>query len=86
MTRLHAAAARGHGRAAGCHAGCLPLTTATTLTCAGAPRPPAAVLADARMRWSGEIPFENLDVVLGKQISIEPAVIESTLVLGGRGG
>ena len=26
------------------------------------------------------------DVVLGKQISIEPAVIESTLVLSGRGG
>jgi arylamine N-acetyltransferase len=38
------------------------------------------------MRWTGEIPFENLDVVLGKQISIEPAVIESTLVLSGRGG
>ena len=41
---------------------------------------------DALMRWAGEIPFENLDVVLGKQISIEPAVIESTLVLSGRGG
>ena len=64
----------------------LPLITAASLTRAGAPRPPAAVPTDALMRWAGEIPFENLDVVLGKQISIEPADIESTLVLSGRGG
>jgi len=32
------------------------------------------------------IPFENLDILLGRPISIEPAVVEEKLVRAGRGG
>jgi len=32
------------------------------------------------------IPFENLDVLLGREIILEPAAVEQKLVRGGRGG
>jgi N-hydroxyarylamine O-acetyltransferase len=48
--------------------------------------PTAETLAAVMLAQSRAIAFENLDVVLGKPISIEPAVIEQQLVQGGRGG
>lgn len=51
------------------------------------PRAPTlAVLNQLALRHVQRIPFENLDVLLGRPISIELAAIEQKLVHGGRGG
>ena len=49
-------------------------------------QPTAETLAAVMLAQSRAIPFENVDVVLGKPISIEPADIEQQLVHSGRGG
>jgi N-hydroxyarylamine O-acetyltransferase len=46
----------------------------------------AATLARVMAAHSRTIAFENLDVVQGKQISIEPSDVEKKLVGAGRGG
>ena len=46
----------------------------------------AETLAAVMLAHSRAIAFENLDVVLGRPISIEPAAIEHQLVQSGRGG
>lgn len=48
--------------------------------------PTLATLAAVMAAQSKAIAFENLDVVLGREISIAPADIEQKLVAGGRGG
>ena len=48
--------------------------------------PNAETLATVMLAQSRAIAFENVDVVLGKPISIEPAAIEQQLVQCGRGG
>mgnify|MGYP002633346454 CR=1 FL=1 len=49
-------------------------------------QPTAETLAALMLAQSRAIAFENVDVVLGKPISIEPADIEQQLVHSGRGG
>lgn len=49
-------------------------------------QPTAETLAAVMLAQSRAIAFENVDVVLGKPISIEPADIEQQLVHSGRGG
>jgi N-hydroxyarylamine O-acetyltransferase len=53
---------------------------------AGARRPTLAVLRDVLRRHPTAIPFENLDVLLGRRISLDPAALEQKLVRDRRGG
>ncbi|HWA27512.1 MAG TPA: arylamine N-acetyltransferase [Lacunisphaera sp.] len=51
------------------------------------PRTPThAVLAEVLFRQVTTIPFENLDVLLGRPIRTDPASLEQKLVRDGRGG
>lgn len=51
------------------------------------PRAPEFELLEAlQLHHSVAIPFENLDPLLGRPVSIEPASLEQKLVRGGRGG
>jgi len=51
------------------------------------PREPTLdVLRAIAVRHPDAIPFENLDVLLGRGISIVPADIDAKLIAGGRGG
>jgi N-hydroxyarylamine O-acetyltransferase len=48
--------------------------------------PTVATLSALLLRHISSIPFENLDVLLGKTISLDPAVIERKLIHDQRGG
>ncbi|MDX8153180.1 arylamine N-acetyltransferase [Patulibacter brassicae] len=50
------------------------------------PAPSAEALALLQRAWVGAIPFENLDVVLGRPIRLGLPAIEDKLVHRGRGG
>lgn len=52
----------------------------------GRPGPSAAALAELQRAWVGAIPFENLDIVLGRPIKLDLPSIEGKLVRRGRGG
>ncbi len=53
---------------------------------AGQPRPDLATLEALHLAHVGRIPFENLDVLLGRRISLELPELQAKLVLAGRGG
>jgi N-hydroxyarylamine O-acetyltransferase len=51
------------------------------------PRDPGlATLRALHMRHVSAVPFENLDVLLGRRISLDPAVIAEKIIARGRGG
>lgn len=51
------------------------------------PRTPSlAVLHAITFAHASSIPFENVDVFLGRGISLDPATVERKLIHGGRGG
>src|SRR4051812_36794244 len=52
----------------------------------GAREATAETLAAIHARHAASIPFENLDVILGRGIQIDPAAIERKLVTDQRGG
>ena len=52
----------------------------------GPREPTLAVLRAIAFRHPDAIPFENLDVLLGRGVSIVPADIDAKLIAGGRGG
>jgi N-hydroxyarylamine O-acetyltransferase len=52
----------------------------------GARTPNLTTLSELLLRHISSIPFENLDVLLGKTISLDPAVIEHKLIHDRRGG
>lgn len=52
----------------------------------GPREPTLAVLRAIAFRHPDAIPFENLDVLLGRGVSIVPADIDAKLIGGGRGG
>ncbi len=52
----------------------------------GRPRPSAEALGALQRAWVGSIPFENLDIVLGRPIRLDRPSIEQKLVRRGRGG
>jgi N-hydroxyarylamine O-acetyltransferase len=49
-------------------------------------KPGASVLADLHLAHATHIPFENLDVLLGRPIRLDAASLQAKLVSGGRGG
>ena len=53
---------------------------------AGAPRPDRATLEALHFAHATHIPFENLDILLGRPIRIDLESIQEKLVRGGRGG
>lgn len=53
---------------------------------AGRPAPSADALATLQRAWVGSIPFENLDIVLGRRIRLTLPVVEDKLIRRGRGG
>ena len=53
---------------------------------AGELRPDASTLAALHLAHATHIPFENLDVLLGRPIRLEPASLQAKLVAGRRGG
>src|SRR5262245_53551394 len=53
---------------------------------AGPRRATRETLAALHEAHVGAIPFENLDILLGRQISLEPAALQLKLVSGRRGG
>ena len=53
---------------------------------AGPRNPSLATLTAIHQHHACAIPFENLDVLLGRGISLDPAAIEQKLVHAGRGG
>lgn len=53
---------------------------------AGPREPSAAVLAALHAAQVGRIPFENLDVRLGRPVRLDIGALEAKLVRGGRGG
>lgn len=53
---------------------------------AGRPTPSAEALATLQRAWVGSIPFENLDIVLGRPIRLALPVVEDKLIRRGRGG
>lgn len=53
---------------------------------AGPRAPTLPVLRDVHRLHVGAIPFEAIDVLLGREISLEPAALQAKLVAGGRGG
>ena len=52
----------------------------------GSTEPTLATLAALQSHHAGRIPFENLDVLLGRPISLDPQALQGKLVHGGRGG
>lgn len=50
------------------------------------PAPSADALAALQRAWVGAIPFENLDIVLGRPIRLALPAIEDKLIRRGRGG
>ncbi|MBO9710221.1 MAG: arylamine N-acetyltransferase [Caulobacter sp.] len=52
----------------------------------GPREPTLEVLRAIHVRHPDAIPFENLDVLLGRGISIDPAAIDAKLIGAGRGG
>jgi N-hydroxyarylamine O-acetyltransferase len=52
----------------------------------GPREPTLAVLRAITQKHPDAIPFENLDVLLGRGISIDPAAIDAKLITAGRGG
>lgn len=52
----------------------------------GATEPTPQVLADLHLAHTRHIPFENLDVLLGRGIRLEPEALFAKLVSAGRGG
>lgn len=52
----------------------------------GPREPTLAVLRALQLQHMMTVPFENLDVLLGRRISIDLATIEQKIVRGGRGG
>ncbi len=53
---------------------------------AGELRPDASTLAGLHLAHATHIPFENLDVLLGRPIHLDPASLQAKLVAGARGG
>lgn len=53
---------------------------------AGGLEPGAATLADLHLAHSTRIPFENVDVLLGRPIRLDAASLQAKLVAGKRGG
>ena len=53
---------------------------------AGPREPTLDTLSGIVARHVESIPFENLDVLLGRDISLDPAAVEQKLVRQGRGG
>jgi N-hydroxyarylamine O-acetyltransferase len=53
---------------------------------AGGLEPGAGTLADLHLAHSTRIPFENLDVLLGRPIRLDAPSLQAKLVTGGRGG
>ena len=53
---------------------------------AGARQPTLAVLEALHLAHATHIPFENLDVLLGRPIRLDLASLQAKLVAGGRGG
>jgi N-hydroxyarylamine O-acetyltransferase len=56
------------------------------LDASGARQPTLAVLQRLHLAHATHIPFENLDILLGRPIRIDLASIQAKLVHGGRGG
>jgi N-hydroxyarylamine O-acetyltransferase len=52
----------------------------------GPREPTLAVLRAITQKHPDAIPFENLDVLLGRGISLDPAAIDAKLITAGRGG
>ena len=52
----------------------------------GPREPTLAVLREICRMHPGAIPFENIDVLLGRPISLDPAQIDAKLIGAGRGG
>ncbi|MDY0871085.1 arylamine N-acetyltransferase family protein [Dongia rigui] len=52
----------------------------------GAAGASAAVLADVHWHHVSSIPFENLDVILGRKVDLDPAAIAAKLIGARRGG
>ena len=52
----------------------------------GPREPTLAVLRALHQKHPDAIPFENLDVLLGKPISLDPAAVDAKLIGAGRGG
>jgi N-hydroxyarylamine O-acetyltransferase len=52
----------------------------------GAREPTRAVLAKLVLRHAASIPFENIDALIGRRPSLDPADVERKLVHDGRGG
>jgi N-hydroxyarylamine O-acetyltransferase len=53
---------------------------------AGTPRPDYATLKALHLAHATHIPFENLDILLGRPIRLDPTNLQAKLVTGGRGG
>lgn len=53
---------------------------------AGSAEPTLACLRDVHFAHAVSIPFENLDILLGRQIRLDLASLQAKLVTGGRGG
>uniref|UniRef100_B0T3I2 Arylamine N-acetyltransferase n=1 Tax=Caulobacter sp. (strain K31) TaxID=366602 RepID=B0T3I2_CAUSK len=52
----------------------------------GPREPTLAVLRAIHQKHPDAIPFENIDVLLGKPISLDPAAVDAKLIAAGRGG
>lgn len=52
----------------------------------GRPEPSRAVLEALHLAHATHIPFENLDILLGRPIGLDLASLQEKLVAGGRGG
>jgi N-hydroxyarylamine O-acetyltransferase len=53
---------------------------------AGTPRPDYATLKALHLAHATHIPFENLDILLGRPIRLDAESLQAKLVTGGRGG
>lgn len=53
---------------------------------AGIPRPDHPTLKALHLAHATHIPFENLDILLGRPIRLDPTSLQAKLVTGGRGG
>ena len=49
-------------------------------------RPTADVLAELHLAHATHVPFENLDILLGRPIRLDPESLQAKLVRGNRGG
>jgi N-hydroxyarylamine O-acetyltransferase len=52
----------------------------------GTPRPTRAALEALHLAHATHIPFENLDILLGRPIRLDTGSLQAKLVAGGRGG